>query len=183
MEQSLGSTLNSGFRDLITSGEMNVKSMGLNFVGMMANSAMGAAASGLSSAIMSGIGGMFSGGTAAANGAVFKGGFKAFANGGIVSKPTLGLIGEGKSNEAIVPLPDGRSIPVIGDTGKKLTNNTNNFEINVTVNSDGEATSETSGDNGGMEAKQAESLGILMTQAIQTELVIQQRPGGILSEY
>lgn len=36
----------------------------------------------------------------------------AFANGGIVTGPTLSLIGEGKYNEAIVPLPDGRSIPV-----------------------------------------------------------------------
>jgi tape measure domain-containing protein len=36
----------------------------------------------------------------------------AFANGGIVSGPTLSLIGEGRYNEAIVPLPDGKSIPV-----------------------------------------------------------------------
>ena len=35
-----------------------------------------------------------------------------FANGGLVTGPTLGLVGEGKYNEAIVPLPDGRSIPV-----------------------------------------------------------------------
>lgn len=48
----------------------------------------------------------------AANGAVWKGGFQAFANGGTVTGPTLGLVGEGKYNEAIVPLPDGRSIPV-----------------------------------------------------------------------
>ena len=48
----------------------------------------------------------------AANGAVWKGGFQAFANGGVVKGPTLGLVGEGKFNEAIVPLPDGRSIPV-----------------------------------------------------------------------
>ena len=48
----------------------------------------------------------------AANGAVWKGGFTAFANGGMVNGPTLGLVGEGKYNEAIVPLPDGRSIPV-----------------------------------------------------------------------
>jgi len=48
----------------------------------------------------------------AANGAVWKGGFQAFANGGVVSGPTLGLVGEGRYNEAIVPLPDGKSIPV-----------------------------------------------------------------------
>lgn len=33
--------------------------------------------------------------------------------GGIVSKPSLALIGEGKQREAIVPLPDGKTIPAI----------------------------------------------------------------------
>jgi len=52
-----------------------------------------------------------------ADGGVAAGGWKplpltAFANGGMVNGPTLGLIGEGKYNEAIVPLPNGRSIPV-----------------------------------------------------------------------
>ena len=48
----------------------------------------------------------------AANGGVFPGGFQAFASGGIINQPTLGLVGEGRYNEAVVPLPDGRSIPV-----------------------------------------------------------------------
>ena len=52
-----------------------------------------------------------------ANGGVAAGGWQpfpvtAFANGGMVTGPTLGLVGEGKYNEAIVPLPNGRSIPV-----------------------------------------------------------------------
>jgi hypothetical protein len=50
-----------------------------------------------------------------ANGGIAQGGFipfRAFANGGTVSGPTLGLMGEGRYNEAIVPLPDGKSIPV-----------------------------------------------------------------------
>jgi hypothetical protein len=51
-------------------------------------------------------------GKKAANGAVWSGGFTPFAGGGIVRRPTLGLVGEGRFNEAIVPLPDGRSIPV-----------------------------------------------------------------------
>jgi tape measure domain-containing protein len=51
-------------------------------------------------------------GFAGANGGVVPGGFQAFANGGVVSGPTLGLIGEGKYNEAVVPLPDGKRIPV-----------------------------------------------------------------------
>jgi tape measure domain-containing protein len=75
---------------------------------------------------LGGIGGMFGGGLSSA----FSGGASSaigtgasgwstafatplrFANGGMVTGPTLGLVGEGKYNEAIVPLPDGRSIPV-----------------------------------------------------------------------
>ena len=51
----------------------------------------------------------------AAKGAVWSGGFTpimAFARGGVATRPTIGLIGEAGQNEAIVPLPDGRSIPV-----------------------------------------------------------------------
>jgi tape measure domain-containing protein len=55
--------------------------------------------------------------TGYANGGIAPGGFRAFANGGVVSGPTLGLVGEGKYNEAIVPLPDGKSIPVQLGTG------------------------------------------------------------------
>jgi len=47
-----------------------------------------------------------------ATGGIAQGGFQAFASGGIVSKPTLGLVGEGRMNEAIIPLPDGQSVPV-----------------------------------------------------------------------
>ncbi len=53
-----------------------------------------------------------------ANGNVLRGGFKAFAMGGVVKRPTLGLIGEGRYNEAVVPLPDGRSIPVEMNGGR-----------------------------------------------------------------
>ena len=41
-----------------------------------------------------------------ANGGVAKGGFRsmAYASGGIARQPTLGLVGEGRYDEAIVPL-------------------------------------------------------------------------------
>jgi hypothetical protein len=35
-----------------------------------------------------------------------------FARGGIATRPMLSLVGEGSMNEAIIPLPDGRSVPV-----------------------------------------------------------------------
>jgi hypothetical protein len=47
-----------------------------------------------------------------ANGGVLQGGWTPFANGGVVTRPTLGLVGEGRYNEAVVPLPDGSRIPV-----------------------------------------------------------------------
>ena len=70
--------------------------------------------SGIGSVLLSVAGGLggFLNLAKAANGAVWKGGFSAFADGGMVKGPTLGLVGEGKYNEAIVPLPNGRSIPV-----------------------------------------------------------------------
>jgi phage-related minor tail protein len=49
---------------------------------------------------------------AAANGGIFPGSFQAFANGGVASRPTVGLIAEAGRPEAVVPLPNGRSIPV-----------------------------------------------------------------------
>jgi len=66
--------------------------------------------------------------TGFADGGIASGGFRAFANGGIVQGPTLGLVGEGKYNEAIVPLPDGRAIPVQmqGDSVRDKMSNSNN---------------------------------------------------------
>ena len=73
-----------------------------------------------------GIGGMIAG-LFGADGGVAQGGidFKPFATGGTVTKPTIGLVGEGAYNEAIVPLPDGRSIPVEmrGGGGLNIINN------------------------------------------------------------
>lgn len=65
--------------------------------------------------VQGGMGGL----VALANGGTLDGGLgrlmpvKGYATGGpIVDKPHVALIGEGKHNEAVVPLPDGRSIPV-----------------------------------------------------------------------
>ncbi len=66
----------------------------------------------------------------AANGDIFPGHFiplQAFADGGVVNRPTLGLIGEGKYPEAVVPLPDGRSIPV------KFEGKGTNSQVNIEI--------------------------------------------------
>jgi phage-related minor tail protein len=47
-------------------------------------------------------------------------GAKLFSSGGVATGPVLGVVGEGSRNEAIVPLPDNKSIPVTftGDSSK-----------------------------------------------------------------
>jgi hypothetical protein len=59
-----------------------------------------------------GIGAAIGGLIGAKDGGVLSGGIRAFADGGYVTKPTLGLVGEGNRNEAVVPLPNNREIPV-----------------------------------------------------------------------
>lgn len=104
-----------------------------------------------------------------ATGGYAKGGFRAFANGGMVNRPTLGLLGEGRYNEAVVPLPDGRSIPVTGSTG--------DVTVNVRIDSDGGSQVEVDG------GESAKRLGFMVSQAVQSEIVQQQRPGGLLNSY
>ena len=68
-----------------------------------------------------------------------------FADGGMVSQPTLGMVGEGKYNEAIVPLPNGRSIPVQFNQESSLrsamgNNGSNNNPVSPVLNMSFETT-------------------------------------------
>ena len=91
-----------------------------------------------------------------------------YAHGGIAKQPTY-LVGEGKQHEAVVPLPDNRSIPV--DLGKKGAGNQNN--TNITVNM-ADGSSEMTTDGGAELAKAIDA-------AVQTTIEKELRPGGILS--
>lgn len=95
-----------------------------------------------------------------------------YRNGGIVSEPTY-MVGEGKYNEAVVPLPDGRSIPVMMKGGSGSAN------VTVNISSDGQTTSSLEA-NGGDRGAQ---LGRAVSIAVQEELHKQQRPGGMLSPF
>lgn len=53
----------------------------------------------------------------------------AFATGGVIDRPMLALMGEGRHKEALVPLPDGRAIPAIVTD----PNSTRPIEIQVNV--------------------------------------------------
>jgi hypothetical protein len=188
MGKGVEDTFTSGLTDLFSGNKLNTDRMLMG----LANLAKGQAASWITGIIVKAAIGEAVGGDSGtedweavsdgyAKGGVLSGGFRAFASGGVVHKPTLGLIGEGNYNEAVVPLPDGKSIPVIGAGGN--TNN-NNFSINVTVNSDGSSeSSESSQAEGNSSARQAAALGEMLTHSIQQELVKQQRPGGLLSDY
>jgi hypothetical protein len=100
----------------------------------------------------------------------------------MVTKPTLGLVGEGKYNEAVVPLPDGKSIPVIQNTPLNGAGNTVNNVI-VTVNMEqGTARKEGSSGSGGGSGFDLEKLGEQVASQVQQVLQDEKRPGGLLSE-
>ena len=94
-----------------------------------------------------------------------------FANGGIVTGPTNALIGEGGMNEAVVPLPNGRSIPV--DMGKSGGAGTVQTNITVNVDQGGQTDTETSGDN-------ANKLGKAIDSAVKRVIMDERRVGGLL---
>lgn len=95
---------------------------------------------------------------------------KAYSTGGIANSPQMAIYGEGRTPEAYVPLPDGRSIPV---TMKGSSSGDVNTSITVNVASNGQVS--TSRDNASMLGKQIES-------AVISVILREKRPGGILSE-
>jgi len=106
-----------------------------------------------------------------ANGGVVKGGFQSYANGGIINQPTVGLVGEGRFNEAVVPLPNGKAIPVDMKGSGGVT-------VNVAVNNNGSATTSVEGAE-----QQSANFGKAIAMAVQKEIQNQKRSGGMLSPY
>jgi tape measure domain-containing protein len=109
-----------------------------------------------------------------ANGGIAAGGFMPitpFASGGIVTGPTLGLVGEGRYNEAVIPMPNGKSVPVElgGAMGSPITSN-----IVVNVSSDGKTSSSNTGSD-------SAGLGRRLEGAVKQVIVDELRPGGLLS--
>jgi tape measure domain-containing protein len=109
---------------------------------------------------------------AKANGGIWTGGFTAFANGGMVAGPTLGLVGEGRYNEAIIPLPDGKSVPVQlagGTEGATAPINTN-IVVNV---KNGQADNQVTGNQGNQLGREIEG-------AVRQVILKESRPGGLI---
>ena len=111
-----------------------------------------------------------------------------FRRGGIATPPgySTGGIAKGShagypailhGTEAVVPLPNGKSIPVdmSGGGGGMQQNNVN---VNVVINQDGSTETDSSNDGA-----RAGNLGKTIARAVQNELHNQKRAGGILSPY
>ena len=98
------------------------------------------------------------GGTARQGGIMSKHG-RSYGSGGIASGPKSGYLAELHGREAVVPLPNGRSIPVDIGKGKMATNNTN-----ITVNV-GEGGTDTRVDADG-----AAELATVINMAVQERL-------------
>ena len=109
-----------------------------------------------------------------ANGGIASGGFRAFASGGVVTGPTLGLVGEGRYNEAVIPLPDGKSVPVQlagGGGGGNAAPISTSIVVNV---KNGQAESQMSGNQGNQLARELEG-------AVRQVILKESRPGGLIS--
>ena len=95
-----------------------------------------------------------------------------YSSGGVASGSTSGYPAILHGTEAVVPLPNGRSIPVemMGGSSQQ-----NNVTVNVAIDNQGNATTDTS--------QQGPNIGNIIAQAVQKELQNQKRAGGILSPY
>lgn len=97
---------------------------------------------------------------------------KKYAAGGIANSPQLTLFGEGRTPEAFVPLPDGRTIPVTmkGDAGAGAVN------ISIVVNKSGSETTTSTGN----EAESYRAMADRIKGVVREELSKEIRPGGML---
>ena len=96
-----------------------------------------------------------------------------YSVGGIAKGPNAGYPVMMHGTEAIVPLPNGKSIPVeMKGSGASQIN-----QITVNVSSDGQTTTE------GGKGMDMEKLGTAVAAAVQKELQNQKRSGGMLNPY
>ena len=100
--------------------------------------------------------------------------FEPYAGGGIARGRDAGYPAILHGTEAVVPLPNGNSIPVEMQGNAQGTNN-----VTVNVSMDGQGRSEESAQGD----QQMRAMGIAISAAVQDELQRQKRPGGILSPY
>lgn len=156
--------------NFVTTGKLSFKDLTRSIIADMARIAIQQS---ITKPLTNFIGGLFN-----AKGNVFnqQGLVSAYAKGGVVDKPTffryggagkLGVLGEAGS-EAILPLSRGSN----GKLGVQASGGTGTV-INVSVDA---SSTDVSGN-----ANEGNQLGQAIANAVQNELLIQQRPGGLLS--
>ena len=108
------------------------------------------------------------------NGGIMNNGSKVagYAAGGIADGPSKGHLAMLHGREAVVPLPNGNSIPVQMNGNGGMQNN----NVTVNVSTDGQVQSSSNGAMG-------ENLGQVIAAAVQKELHNQKRAGGILNKH
>lgn len=169
LKDMLGSTLNNlmGGLDGLLSGVMS------NLGGMLQG--LGSGLGSLLGSIGGGIGSLF--GMFFADGGIASYGRKmpGYSTGGIARGSKAGYPAVLHGTEAVVPLPNGKSIPVEMSSNTSNTQQTNNISISIAT--DGSSKESSDGD------KENANLGRAISQAVQQELQNQKRSGGILSPY
>jgi len=121
--------------------------------------------------------GNFLGIDGARTGGIFSNGKKmpGYAVGGVARGPDAGYPAILHGTEAVVPLPNGKSIPV----DMRGAGQNNNVVVNVSVDNQGNAQTSTESQSG----TDAGNLGSAIARAVQQELQNQKRSGGILNPY
>ena len=155
--------------NFVMTGKLNFKNLANSIISDMARIAIQQTITKPFTNFISGIFG-------SANGNAFvEGKVQKYAYGGVVNKPTifpmangLGLMGEAGYPEAILPLKR-------GSNGKLGVQSTGSSIGNIVVNVDASGSS-VEGDQ-----QQGKELGRIIATAIQSELIIQKRPGGLLA--
>ena len=131
----------------------------------------------------------FGGATASANGNIMTDHgplpLQKYSNGGIAKSAQISIFGEGRTPEAYVPLPDGRSIPVTLNAGNNNGEQVggNNVSIVINVTGSGDSTSETQNGTGSDSDKSlndSRKLANAIKTAVKNEIYNQSRPGGML---
>ena len=98
-----------------------------------------------------------------------------YSRGGTARGPQSGYNAVLHGNEAVVPLPDNRSIPV---TLNGAGGQNNNVVVNVSMDGGGGSQQSSNGNS-----EQGKRIGQMVASAVQEELQYQKRSGGILNPY
>jgi len=108
-----------------------------------------------------------------------------YTKGGIANKPQIALFGEGRKNEAYVPLPDGKSIPVSlkGSPQTNIINNTTQGDISININIENTSNGTVSVNESKNENTPENSFKFarLISNLVNKEIITQKRPGGLLA--